>query len=801
MKSLAEGRAFLLLDGIDEVGDRGAREDLKKAVLDGLNRYPRCRWLLSSRIVGYEEVPFDAESFQISEGRNIGENSAEIKQSVLRKVVRTSGRSEENGFTTRYIAPFDDERITALVRNWYAQRERPASLARESTKHLVNAVRADQAILRLARIPNLLILMALIHRIEATLPHGRALLYDRITEAYLESIDRFRGIDLGSHDLPRKRRWLARVGFEMQRRRTSQDNTDGTDIVVDFDTVQDWLNEEMQRGPMFPGSPSAHEFLEIVGRRSGLFLPRGDKRYAFVHLSFQEYFAAVALEREVTRLRWAKHKRSRLGFDRDAVAEWAGKSTWCETFSFVFELLASQEEEDWHAELVKCVFGKNFERLNESALDEDNFEQFFSLGNLLARLVVNTRSGLPPQVRDQAIAASVRVQLQIQNGKQFYMPDERRLVPQSIFNHLFGNNVDFDAKVLEEVGTQMEHLVASRLDLSAMPISNVLALSNLTSLQALELDCTRVSELQPLANLTALERLNLEDTMVSDLAPLASLTSLKRLDLNRTQVSDLVPLASLTSLKWLDLDHTQVSDLRPLANLTALKRLDLRATQVSDLGPLRNATSLEWLDLDHTQVSDLRPLTKLTALKRLDLRATQVSDLGPLRNATSLEWLKLNGTRVSDVGAMGNMTSLEWLDLDDTQISDLRPLACLTSLRLLSLKGTQVADIGPLENLASLEWLSLGGTQVLDLIPLANLTALRWLDLKGTEASDLRPLANLTKLIRLDLAGTKVSDLGPLSTLPALQVLVFKDSQIPTDQAAGLQDAIPSLRIIREVSE
>ena len=60
-QTLAEGKAFLLLDGIDEIGDRHAREDLREAVFDGIARFPDCRWLLSSRIVGYDEVPFDSQ--------------------------------------------------------------------------------------------------------------------------------------------------------------------------------------------------------------------------------------------------------------------------------------------------------------------------------------------------------------------------------------------------------------------------------------------------------------------------------------------------------------------------------------------------------------------------------------------------------------------------------------------------------------------------------------------------------------------------------------------------------------------
>ena len=337
-RTLAEGNAFLLLDGIDEIGDRTSRDSLRQAVFDGIDRFPHCRWLLSSRIVGYDEVPFDMQTIRLAQVLSSPTNDDHEPRQVQLREYRPEQHPSRPAYKggrvgIRYIAPFNDARIAAFAQNWYTQREAAAQRARANANHLVRAVHADDSILRLARVPNLLTMMALIHRIEATLPHGRALLYDRIAEAYLESIDRFRGIDSSPHDLPRKKGWLARVGFEMQRRRTSRDNPENSDILVDFDTVMGWLNEEMNRGDKFRDSSSAREFLKIVGRRSGLFLPRGEGRYAFVHLSFQEYFAAVALAREVTRLRWARGKESRLGFDHDTLANWAGESIWRETFA------------------------------------------------------------------------------------------------------------------------------------------------------------------------------------------------------------------------------------------------------------------------------------------------------------------------------------------------------------------------------------------------------------------------------------------------------------------------------------
>ena len=763
-QALAEGQAFVLLDGIDELGDRTARENLRSAVFDGMARYPDSRWLLTSRIVGYDEVPFDTERSQsgeewLSKERNeeiviaTGETyvtrneiediyeTEETREEFFEKSIRESNRvrreSVAGKVTTRYIAPFDDRRIMAFARNWYVRREASASRANANADHLVRAVHADESILRLARVPNLLTMMALIHRIEATLPHGRALLYERIAEAYLESIDKFRGIESSPHDLPRKKVWLARVGFEMQcgvghggRPVGWNQRSHGC-----RPRSRSWLSEEMGRSDATPDTPSAEEFLKIVGRRSGLFLPRGEGLYAFVHLSFQEYFAAVALKREVTRLRWAKGHASKLGFRRATLAGWAGESLWRETFAFLFELLASEEDDDWHADLLDCVFGEEFSRLNGSESDEVTL----NLGYLLARLIVNSRSGLPPLRRDEAIEFCVRVQFRVG-----FLANK---MSSTIFSHLVGEDSWLNAKAFEQIGTQMQKIPLERrkLDLRGAHLLDLKPLEELPSFLSLDLVGTQVSDLRPLAKLPALQTLDLADTQVSDLEPLAKLTALERLNLVDTPVSDLEPLAKLTELQFLYFGGTRVLDLTPLASLAALRSLAFWQTEVSDLDPLANLTMLRILIFGGTQVLDLTPLAGLGALEQLSLWYTDVSNFEPLINLAGLKSLDIAGTLASDLGPLADLTAIQNLDLEGTQVADLGPLVGLVSLRKLQLGGTPVSDIGPLENLTALEHLSLESTQVSEIRPLANLATLKWLDLRQTRVSaaaieDLRTL-------------------------------------------------------------
>ena len=530
---LDRGKAFILLDGIDEVSDIEARRALRSAVLDGIVRYPDCQWLLSSRIVGYSEVPFDVDPKAITlrvqtapiggpvrQAQRAEEDRRRLfDQPSLLGDVESAKIGEDAVIVTRYVAPFDDGRIEEFAQNWYAQREAAAGRAGSEASHLVHAVHADDAILRLARIPNLLTMMALIHRIEATLPHGRALLYERIAEAYLESIDRFRGVYSGAFNLPQKKRWLGRVGYEMQVRR-STGHEEGTgevqaELLAETEEVVRWLEEEMEQS-RDTGGMTAREFLDFVGRRSGLFLPRGEGRYAFVHLSFQEYFAAIALEREVTGLQWARGGKTQLGVTRDGVAEWAGRSAWREPFVFLFELLAVKE--DWHAEVMDVVFGEGFAGLEDRRASSD-----VNLAELLARLVVNSRSGLGGRPGEAAVAA---VRPALRRGRVRKYPPSA----PGVFVTLFGDDAGWNRKILTAIVEQAEAL----------------------GIRELTLEETQVSDIEPLSALGDLEDLSLRQTPVLDIGPVGGLGALRLLDVSGTRIRDLRPLERLSELVFLN---------------------------------------------------------------------------------------------------------------------------------------------------------------------------------------------------------------------------------------------------------
>lgn len=255
-----------------------------------------------------------------------------------------------------------------------------------------------------------------------------------------------------------------------------------------------------------------------------------------------------------------------------------------------------------------------------------------------------------------------------------------------------------------------------------------------------------INDLSPLANLTSLQSLSLSGTGVRDISPLAALTELRSLSLTGTQVSDIRPLASLTRLESLSLSGTAVFDVDALSSLTSLKTLHLDGTDVREIIPLASLKSLDWLDLNGTGVRDIDPISSLSGLKWLDLSGTGVRDVSSLSALTVLERLYLNSTDVTDIKALASLTSLQWLDLNMTQVRDISAAASFACLRRLGLNGTNVSDVGPLGGLTDLNWLDLNGTRVSDVSPLASLTSLHSLDLTDTAVSDTSMLEGIPEL-------------------------------------------------------
>ena len=128
----------------------------------------------------------------------------------------------EKAFPRLYLAPFNDAQIDQFTRLWWAHHERNPHLAGTKPGQFTAALRQSHGARSLARLPHLLTMIALIYRVIAELPDGRAKLYSLIADAYLGTLDKDRGLDHLRpipHTVEEMSRWLAAIGWQLQRRR------------------------------------------------------------------------------------------------------------------------------------------------------------------------------------------------------------------------------------------------------------------------------------------------------------------------------------------------------------------------------------------------------------------------------------------------------------------------------------------------------------------------------------------------------------------------------------------------------
>jgi formylglycine-generating enzyme required for sulfatase activity len=268
-QALEGGSALLLLDGLDEVRDAGRRHLVVERLRDFYGRQRQAgnggnRFVLTSRIVGYREVRLAAE-----------------------------------GLVECTLVDFAEDEIRAFVGKWTVALERAAggdtevSRARAAVeeRELLAAVGANPGMRSLAANPLLLTILALMKRQGVALPDRRVELYKTYVETLLKHWNLARGLAGRSGrdvDLVEAMKVLAPLALWMH------ESSPGVGLVKEGKLLRKLEELCAGRGHADPAS-AAGSFLADVRQSSSLLLSRGEHDYGFIHLTFQEYLAAVAL--------------------------------------------------------------------------------------------------------------------------------------------------------------------------------------------------------------------------------------------------------------------------------------------------------------------------------------------------------------------------------------------------------------------------------------------------------------------------------------------------------------------------
>ncbi|MCP4656767.1 MAG: SUMF1/EgtB/PvdO family nonheme iron enzyme, partial [bacterium] len=266
---LSRGRALLLLDGLDEVRQPGLRQNVVRRVVDffTFHRQAGNKFVMTSRIVGYKEV------------RTVAEGLAECT-----------------------LVDFDDDEIEAFVARWTTALERQAlgetavaaADAERERRELLEAIGCNPGVRRLASNPLLLTILALMKRQGVALPERRVELYDQYVKTLISSWNRARGLDRAPQrdlDVVETVRILAPLALWMH------EVDPGLGLVKREELHRRLEAVYKKRGEVEPEG-CARQFMTDVREYAGLLLERGPGEYGFIHLTFEEYLAAVAIARE-----------------------------------------------------------------------------------------------------------------------------------------------------------------------------------------------------------------------------------------------------------------------------------------------------------------------------------------------------------------------------------------------------------------------------------------------------------------------------------------------------------------------
>ncbi|MFF5001926.1 NACHT domain-containing protein [Streptomyces phaeochromogenes] len=258
-QALIDGRALLLIDGLDEV-PQAQRAKTRQWLRELLAAYPQAAYLVTTRPSAVPE-----------------------------------GWLADGGFTELTVRPMSTRDVAVFVTRWHTAAASNATTDQERAhlatleETLKDTVRSQRDLARLTTTPLLCALVCALHRDRrGHLPHGRMALYEAALSMLMHRRDRERdieapeGLSLTEHQsvqlLQRLAYWLIRNG----------------QTELDHDTARALVDDALPAMPHIAQQADADGVLTHLLARSGLLRQPTAETIDFVHRTFQDYLGAKA---------------------------------------------------------------------------------------------------------------------------------------------------------------------------------------------------------------------------------------------------------------------------------------------------------------------------------------------------------------------------------------------------------------------------------------------------------------------------------------------------------------------------
>ncbi len=261
-EALRAGRALLLVDGLDEISDEGARTTFARHFRTFLAMFPGAAMVVTSREAGYRHVT-----------------------GVI------TGACEQTS-----LAPFDEEDVRRLCERWHVEVVGDNAAVRSDAKELAATIWNNDRIRVLAENPLMLTTLLVVRRCIGELPTRRVELYREAVRVLIRTWNTEGFAPMELEETLAQLSYVACVMLNEGIQRVGHRR-----LLKLLQEARDEMPAELQFTKIGP-----EEFIERIEYRSSLLMQTGHERiegvlqpvYEFCHLTFQEYLAARGLIEE-----------------------------------------------------------------------------------------------------------------------------------------------------------------------------------------------------------------------------------------------------------------------------------------------------------------------------------------------------------------------------------------------------------------------------------------------------------------------------------------------------------------------
>ena len=271
-ESLSQQKSLVLLDGLDEISELEERKKVCEWITNTITDFPKSCFVVTSRPTGYR--PVDDIEIQAALKRA---DILDFKPWQQKKFL-------QNWFAEMFLSELHPSGVTK-ENEWEKNQKEKADKKAEDVIEFLNKD-GNKSLLKLAGIPLMLQIMAMLWYRNNNLPESRSALYEQVLNYLLgyQYKRRKKTPKLGKEDAIRV---LAPVSLWMQEE-LRQDEAGQA-------AMKEKIEVELNNIPSVQERPKATAFIDDLINQAGLLVSYGKMDYAFRHKSFREYLVSVQL--------------------------------------------------------------------------------------------------------------------------------------------------------------------------------------------------------------------------------------------------------------------------------------------------------------------------------------------------------------------------------------------------------------------------------------------------------------------------------------------------------------------------